>query len=189
MGTEASLNISVKEISLDALVDQKLNPTQKDGNSSQDLSAELQALRQEIESVKNLKQQKQTELANIHDNASRTLLLEGEIRSLNSTRMSLSQKYDRIKDAQKNNNRTLDANRRKFRQEVLLESDVICSTLSGAGHDVLETFDFEMVIVDEAAQAIELSSLIPLKFRCSRCVMVGGENLTYLLTTNSELAT
>jgi senataxin len=31
-----------------------------------------------------------------------------------------------------------------------------------------------MVIIDEAAQAIELSSLIPLKYRTKRCIMVGG---------------
>jgi senataxin len=30
-----------------------------------------------------------------------------------------------------------------------------------------------MVVIDEAAQSIELSSLIPLKFNCTRCVMVG----------------
>ena len=64
---------------------------------------------------------------------------------------------------------------RRFRAEVLQEADVICTTLAGSGHEILEPFDFEMVIIDEAAQAIELSSLIPLKYRCNRCVMVGGE--------------
>jgi len=29
------------------------------------------------------------------------------------------------------------------------------------------------MVIDEAAQAIELSSLIPLKYGCSKCVMVG----------------
>ena len=38
-----------------------------------------------------------------------------------------------------------------------------------------EEFDFELVIIDEAAQAIELSSLIPMKYRCRTCIMVGGE--------------
>jgi len=65
--------------------------------------------------------------------------------------------------------------------EVLQEADVICSTLSGAGHETLEQLDFEMVIIDEAAQSIELSSLIPLKFRCQRCIMVGGEWYFFIL--------
>jgi senataxin len=68
----------------------------------------------------------------------------------------------------------LDAVRRKFRMDVLAEADVICSTLSGSGHEILEALEFGMIIIDEAAQAIELSSLIPLKYDVTRCVMVGG---------------
>ena len=100
--------------------------------------------------------------------------LEEEIKVLNAQRMALSQKLDGLRDKQKSNNRNMDAARRKYRFEVLSDADIVCSTLSGAGHEQLETFDFEMVIIDEAAQAIELSSLIPLKYRSTRCVMVGG---------------
>ena len=32
---------------------------------------------------------------------------------------------------------------------------------------------FETVIIDEAAQAVELSTLIPLKYGCKRCILVG----------------
>jgi senataxin len=53
--------------------------------------------------------------------------------------------------------------------------------LSGAGHETLEQLDFEMVIIDEAAQSIELSSLIPLKFRCQRCIMVGGKHYVFVI--------
>ena len=54
-----------------------------------------------------------------------------------------------------------------------MEADVVCSTLSGAGHEALVDLEFEMVIIDEAAQSIELSSIIPMKFNSTRCVMVG----------------
>ncbi|EIC06663.1 tRNA-splicing endonuclease, putative, partial [Microbacterium laevaniformans OR221] len=33
--------------------------------------------------------------------------------------------------------------------------------------------EFETVIIDEAAQSIELSALIPLKYGCSKCILVG----------------
>jgi senataxin len=33
--------------------------------------------------------------------------------------------------------------------------------------------EFETVIIDEAAQCIELSALIPLKYGCSKCILVG----------------
>ena len=88
--------------------------------------------------------------------------------------MAWTQQFDKLKDKKKSELRSIDAIRRKIRAEVLNEADVICSTLSGAGHESVEPFEFEMVIIDEAAQAIELSSLIPLKFRCKRCIMVGG---------------
>lgn len=175
VGTESSMNISVKDVSLDTLVDQMLNPLRKDDKSNQDLSAELQKLRTEIESVKFEKQQKQTDLANIRDNASGALQLEAEIRAFNSKRMALSQKLDQLKDKQKSHFRNLDAARRRFRYQVVSQADVVCSTLTGSGHDVLENQEFEMVVIDEAAQSIELSSLIPLKYRCTKCIMVGGE--------------
>jgi hypothetical protein len=102
--------------------------------------------------------------------------------------MILTQQFDRAKDKQKSDARGLDAMRRKFRAEVLYEADVICSTLSGSGHESLEQFDFEMVVIDEAAQAIELSSLIPLKYRCKRCVMVGGRLPLRLLNNSTALS-
>ena len=33
--------------------------------------------------------------------------------------------------------------------------------------------EFETVIIDEAAQSIEISSLIPLKYGCTKCILVG----------------
>jgi senataxin len=171
VGADKTINVSVKDISLDYLVDHKLNGAEA---PSKDAGNEIQTLRGEIDSVKRLKQQKQEELSTIHDNAARMKALEDEIKVLNSRRMSLTQQFDRLKDKQKSDSRTLDATRRKFRVQVLQDADVICSTLSGAGHDILEQFDFEIVIIDEAAQAIELSSLIPLKYRSKRCIMVGG---------------
>lgn len=66
-----------------------------------------------------------------------------------------------------------------IRQRVLHCADVVVSTLSASGHSTL--FDhvkqyqiaFETVIVDEAAQCTEISTLIPLRFGCKRLVLVG----------------
>lgn len=172
VGADSAINISARDISLDTLVDAKLNAS--GGAEKSGVGTELAALREEIQAVKTMKEKKQEELGSIRDNAARIRAIEQDIKDLNTRRMNLSQKLDRMKDQQKNHSRTMDAIRRRAKQEVLEEADVICSTLSGAGHELLDQFDFKMVIIDEACQSIEISSLIPLKYRCSRCVMVGG---------------
>jgi senataxin len=52
---------------------------------------------------------------------------------------------------------------------------VLCATLSGSGHEMFRNLDveFETVIIDEAAQCVELSALIPLKYGCCKCILVG----------------
>jgi senataxin len=99
--------------------------------------------------------------------------LESDIKLLSSQRQTLATKLDELKDRQKADHRTLDTLRRNTQREVLLNADIICSTLSGSGHEILENLEFDMIVIDEAAQAIELSSLIPLKYGCTKCVMVG----------------
>ncbi|KAF5369282.1 hypothetical protein D9758_002689 [Tetrapyrgos nigripes] len=170
IGAERAIGINVRDASLDYLVDQKLEGVE---GKPDDSGKELASLRQSLDSVRRTREEKIKEANEIHDNIVRKQALEDEIRRLTTQRMQLTQQIDRLKDKQKSDSRTLDAIRRKARMEILQDADVICSTLSGSGHEVLKDFAFDMVIVDEAAQAIELSSLIPLKFPCKRCIMVG----------------
>ncbi|KAF9454791.1 hypothetical protein P691DRAFT_804153 [Macrolepiota fuliginosa MF-IS2] len=167
IGTESSMNASVKDISLDHLVDQAIDPP-KDGNNS----GEIAAVRNELKEIRE-KKDKLYEVLEENTDSSRAVSLQTEIAQLNTRRTALASRMDRLKDDQKSASRTMDALRRSTRQKILLEADVICSTLSGAGHEVIEQLDFDMIIIDEAAQAIELSTLIPLKYKCQRCVLVG----------------
>jgi senataxin len=174
LGAKNAINISVQDISLDALVEKKLNSDpNKSKADSKDTSMEISALRRDIDSLKQAMSLKRQEENTIHDNLARKQALSDEISQLRSRKMSLSKQLDNLIDKDRSETRTLDALRRKTRVEVINEADVVCSTLSGAGHELLAQFDFEMVIIDEAAQAIELSSIIPLKYRTNRCVMVG----------------
>lgn len=175
IGSDKAIDISVRDIALDYLVEQKMNGENMQ-DSSNDAGKQITLLRQEIESVKRTKQEKLEELGTIQNNTARTLALEEEIKKLNSRRMALTQQFDRLKDKQKSDNRTLDAARRRMRFQILQEADVICATLAGSGHESIEQLEFDMVIIDEAAQAVELTSLIPLKFHTSKCIMVGGGN-------------
>ena len=68
------------------------------------------------------------------------------------------------------------------RQKVLHDCHIVCCTLSGAGskafaeavaRDDYPYSEFDTVIIDEACQASEPSSLIPLKFNPNSLVLVG----------------
>jgi senataxin len=50
---------------------------------------------------------------------------------------------------------------------------VLFTTLNSSGHPSLETSTFSVTIIDEAAQSLEPSTLIPLRLGCTSCVLVG----------------
>jgi senataxin len=67
---------------------------------------------------------------------------------------------------------------RQLLEEVFLsEAHMVFTTLGSAGMPALESCaestPFEVVIMDEAAQAVEPSSVIALQHGCRKCVMVG----------------
>ncbi|KNC26102.1 hypothetical protein FF38_09102, partial [Lucilia cuprina] len=59
--------------------------------------------------------------------------------------------------------------------EILEEADIICSTLSHSDSPYFSSscMKFDTIIIDEAAQASEPSTLIPLQFDHERCILVG----------------
>ncbi|XP_068104970.1 probable helicase senataxin isoform X2 [Hyperolius riggenbachi] len=68
----------------------------------------------------------------------------------------------------------------EVQRNIILESHVICCTLSTSGGFLLESAfrqlgqePFSCVIVDEAGQSCEIETLIPLLHRCSKLVLVG----------------
>jgi senataxin len=63
----------------------------------------------------------------------------------------------------------------KIKTEIMGNVKIICSTLSMAGSNILTNLNqkFDTVLIDEAAQAVEISTLIPLKYLCERLILVG----------------
>jgi superfamily I DNA and/or RNA helicase len=64
---------------------------------------------------------------------------------------------------------------RVLENDLILKSSIVCCTLSMAGNEKLEiaknTFDY--LIVDEACQCIEPSTLIPFELAPKRVILVG----------------
>ena len=73
----------------------------------------------------------------------------------------------------------VDHKRNELRRTVLDGAEVVASTLSSAGKQnflewlLLNKVTFDTVIIDEAAQASEPSTLIPLRYGCRNLVLVG----------------
>jgi senataxin len=101
--------------------------------------------------------------------------LQDEFNALRRQKALLGGKIDQAKDNEKTASRNAELNRRRAQERVMREADVICATLSGSGHDMFQhlSVEFETVIVDEAAQCVEMSALIPLKYGCQKCILVG----------------
>jgi senataxin len=58
---------------------------------------------------------------------------------------------------------------------ILANAEIICCTLSSAGSDKLESIknSIDTVIIDEAAQAVEPTTLIPLQYSPKRVILIG----------------
>ena len=92
-------------------------------------------------------------------------------------RKRLHEKKDEWFNAQRRHQQAVMDNKDALRLAILNEAAVVCTTLTGAGLELFtqSTQPFDCVIIDEAAQAIELQTLIPLKYDCRRFVLVGDD--------------
>lgn len=179
IGADSSVDIAVKDVFIDELVERALSGGKSAAGSSNDAQTRMQQMRGEVDSLRNDRDLKKMEMDAVVDNDHYRGQLNIELRKIKARIFELSQLLDSEKDKAQQSRRVMDAEQRKMRLRILSEADVICSTLSGAGHDYMAQlpFDFETVIIDEAAQSVELSSLIPLKYGCTKCILVGGELL------------
>ncbi|KAM0752744.1 hypothetical protein T439DRAFT_286412 [Meredithblackwellia eburnea MCA 4105] len=175
IGSDSAVDVTVKEIFIDQLVERALNSESSNKENATGAQDKMQILRAEVDSLRADRDAKSAELAALSHNDAKKIELAGELKMIKSKIFSKSQELDSQRDKAQQAKRSMDAQQRKVRLQILSEADVICSTLSGSGHDYMSQlpFDFETVIIDEAAQSIELSSLIPLKYGCKRCILVG----------------
>lgn len=177
IGSDQAVDISVKDIFIDELVERELSGAKAAAGAS-DAQSSMHTIRAEVDTLRGERDGKKMELDSMDHNDARKAELSLELKKVKSRIFELSQRLDSEKDKMQQNRRAMDAQQKRVRIKILSEADVICSTLSGSGHDYMSQlpFDFETVIIDEAAQSIELSSLIPLKYGCRRCILVGGKS-------------
>ena len=101
--------------------------------------------------------------------------LSAQMTALHNKKDSLRAAIDKYKTLSGKRQGMQEKQRRSLQAAVISESTIVCCTLSTAGSDLMKMVKhgFETVLIDEAAQAVEVSTLIPLRYQVRRCIMVG----------------
>ncbi|KAK8114122.1 hypothetical protein PG999_006191 [Apiospora kogelbergensis] len=173
LGRSDAINAAVRDVTLDELVKARIEGD-KEKNSGpserQKLHEEAGKLKEQINDLR-----PQLESARAAEDRQTANTLQRRWDELKRQQTSIGAKIDANKDSGMTAARESDIRRKMIQQEVLDSAQVLCATLSGSGHEMFKglNVEFETVIIDEAAQCVELSALIPLKYGCSKCVLVG----------------
>ncbi|KAL1605443.1 DEAD-box type RNA helicase [Paraconiothyrium brasiliense] len=170
LGRSDAMNENVRDVTLEELVSKKLGVSSNDNDNEatqklfaqhKSVSAQLNEVRQHMDSGEFKGEALQK--------------IENEFHTLRKEKAQLGRQIDTAKDDQKLAYRNKDIERRREQERILRDAHIVCATLSGSGHDMFQNMaiEFETVIVDEAAQCVEMSALIPLKYGCAKCILVG----------------
>ncbi|XP_041330804.1 probable helicase senataxin [Pyrgilauda ruficollis] len=160
LGAEKSINNEVRGFSLDKQVEHRMK--RKPGDCDQDIQKKKEALDQKLDMLSRERAMHRCEKRE-------SQMLNDEIGRLAKERQQLASQLKEVR-----------VHSQKVQADIILESDIICCTLSTSGGSLLESAfsrqgldPFSCVIVDEAGQSCEVETLIPLIHRCNKLVLVG----------------
>lgn len=172
LGRSDAINAGVKDVTLDELVKARMDAVINNSGPSdrEKLHKEAGELKGKVAELR-----PQLEAARITGDRAITMKLQREFDELKRRQAHIGAKIDADKSSGNTFAREVEIKRRQIQQEILDKAQVLCATLSGSGHEMFKNLnvEFETVIIDEAAQCVELSALIPLKYGCSKCILVG----------------
>ncbi|KAM6243723.1 putative helicase senataxin isoform 2-T3 [Porphyrio hochstetteri] len=160
LGAEKAINSEVRGFSLDKQVEHRMK--RKPGDCDQDIQKKKAALDQQLDLLSRQRAMHRCE-------KKESQMLDDEIGRLSKERQQLASQLKEVR-----------GHSQKVQVDIILESDIICCTLSTSGGSLLESAfwrqgldPFSCVIVDEAGQSCEVETLIPLIHRCNKLVLVG----------------
>ncbi|KAI8826956.1 P-loop containing nucleoside triphosphate hydrolase protein [Fimicolochytrium jonesii] len=171
IGTTESIHTSVRDVTLEAILEGILATT---GNFQED--DRMADIRSAITSLKDERERLRAREDDNEIEAEEASKVDAKISTITKKLAALHEQLQRERQEKTAASQARDKYRRQQKLKVLMEADVILSTLSGAGSDVLgdlHELTFPIVIVDEAAQSVELSTLIPLRYGAKQCILVG----------------
>lgn len=72
----------------------------------------------------------------------------------------------------------------KIEKNMIYEADVVCCTLNASGKSYMRCIDFDYIIIDEASQADQMASLIPLIHNPKKIILLGDYNQLDSIASN-----
>ena len=172
LGRSDNINTNVLDVTLEELVNAKMHGSSDKRPSNHD---EINKIHLDLKAASDEQNVIRAKLAEGNASGSGADRLRLDLETLKRKKEQLGKTLDQIRDSGNTAQRDAEISRRKIQQDILNAAHIVCATLSGSGHDMFQNLniEFETVIIDEAAQSIELSALIPLKYGCAKCIMVG----------------
>lgn len=177
VGRSDAVNAAIRDLTLEELVDKQVSQKDYEFTNNSEIEKKFSSTvtqRRELRAKLDAENGSSSSSLSTEDIAK----LQIKIRELSKELNELGRQRDEMRERNSVNYRNRDLDRRNAQARILAGSNVICSTLSGAAHDVLASLGvkFDTVIVDEACQCTELSAIIPLRYGGRRCIMVGDPN-------------
>ncbi|PKS09461.1 hypothetical protein jhhlp_004077 [Lomentospora prolificans] len=174
LGRSDAINAAVKDVTLEELVNRRLEAE----NVMDTIRSDREKIHAEAAEIKQKVDELWVKVSIARDSGDRVEMTkhQRELDEWKRRQARIGSQLDELKSSGKTVNREIDIKRLQFQREILGEAHVLCATLSGSGHEIFKSLtdvDFETVIIDEAAQCVELSALIPLKYGCVKCILVG----------------
>ncbi|KAM7221030.1 hypothetical protein V8F06_003592 [Rhypophila decipiens] len=176
LGRSDAINAAVRDVTIDELVKAKIE-SNCNGDGNGDAPSDREKLHKEAGEIKQKLNDLYPPLEAARNSGDRpaAMKIQREIDELKRRRAHINTRIESEKSEGNTFARETEIKRRQVQQEILDNAHVLCATLSGSGHEMFKNLnvEFETVIIDEAAQCVELSALIPLKYGCSKCILVG----------------
>ncbi|EPY52157.1 ATP-dependent 5' to 3' DNA/RNA helicase Sen1 [Schizosaccharomyces cryophilus OY26] len=177
IGNPETINVAVRDTSLEYQTEKQLlevNQGAVDLGSLQELTRWRDVFYNCIQKIEDL--EKQIDVA--RDMEEDTKALGRDLQNSINEKNLAEQKIEEFQSQSFTKNKEVDHLRKKAQKAILKQADVVCATLSGSGHDLVghSFLNFSTVIIDEAAQAVELDTIIPLRYGAKKCILVGDPN-------------
>lgn len=172
LGRPDAINAAVRDVTLEELV-----KTRMDAELNKNVPSNRELMHKEAGELKEQigELRPRLEAARASEDRELAMKIQREFDELKRKQAHIGARIDADKSSGNTYAREVEIKKRQIQQDILDKAHVLCATLSGSGHEMFKNLnvEFETVIIDEAAQCVELSALIPLKYGCHKCILVG----------------